>query len=52
MSILGGLVDSHHETELSPSTQLIHSTWPARHVWMIFAVITAAAVAASFWVTV
>jgi hypothetical protein len=35
MSILGGMVDSHHEMELSPSSQLVKSSWFARHFWSI-----------------
>jgi len=44
MSIVGGLVDAHHETELSPSTRLIKSTWLARHLWTILVVGFAAAI--------
>lgn len=35
MSILGGMVDSHHEMELSPSTRLVTSNWFVRHFWTI-----------------
>jgi hypothetical protein len=35
MSILGGLVDEHHETELSPSTTLVKPSWFARHFFLI-----------------
>ena len=35
MSIIGGLVDVHHEMELTPSTRLIASNWFARHMWTI-----------------
>jgi len=35
MSIVGGLVDAHHEMELSPSVRLIRSNWLARHMWTI-----------------
>jgi len=45
MSILGGLVDEHHEMELSPSTRLIRSNWFARHLWAIL-VLACAAIAA------
>lgn len=37
MSILGGMVDSHHEMELSPSTQLVTSNWFVRHFWTMLA---------------
>ena len=43
MSITGGVVDSHHETELSPSTRLIHTSWLARHMGVLLAVGVAAA---------
>jgi len=32
MSITSGLVDSHHEMELNPSTQRITSNWVIRHI--------------------
>ena len=32
MSILGGMVDGHHEMELEPSNRLIKSSWLARHL--------------------
>ena len=35
MSITGGLVDGHHEMELSPSSRLVHSNWFARHMGAI-----------------
>jgi hypothetical protein len=35
MSLIGGLVDAHRETELNPSTRLIRSAWYARHLWTI-----------------
>jgi hypothetical protein len=35
MSIIGGLVDRHHEMELSPSSQLVSSNWLVRHLWTI-----------------
>jgi len=35
MSITSGLVDGHHEMELSPSSQIIASNWFARHLWAI-----------------
>jgi len=38
MSIIGGLVDSHRETELEPSTRLITANWLARHLWVALAV--------------
>ena len=44
MSLIGGLVDSHHETELNPSTQLVHSNWFVRHVGVILLVALAAVV--------
>lgn len=48
MSILGGLVDEHHEMELSPSTTLVKSNWFARHFLLI--VLTGCAVGALvFW---
>ena len=43
MSIIGGLVDRHHEMELSPSTQLMSSSWLVRHLWTILLVGMAAA---------
>ena len=47
MSIIGGLVDHHHEMELNPSTQLVRSGWLARHLWTVLLLAsTAAAVAA------
>jgi len=46
MSLLGGLIDEHHEMELSPSTQLVRSNWFARHMWAI--VIVCAAIAVLF----
>jgi len=48
MSLVGGLVDRHHETELTPSVQLIHSTWFARHLWTIMFV-AASTLAATAW---
>jgi hypothetical protein len=39
MSILGGLVDRHHEMELSPSSRLIRANWFARHVGAIIVVV-------------
>lgn len=38
MSIIGGLVDAHHETELSPSVQLVTNNWLSRHLWAIILV--------------
>ncbi|MGC9953224.1 MAG: hypothetical protein ABSD21_02975 [Rhizomicrobium sp.] len=38
MSIVGGLVDAHHEMELSPSVRLIRSSWLARHLGTILLV--------------
>ncbi len=35
MSIMGVLVDSHHEMELNPSTQLVRSNWFVRHIGVI-----------------
>ena len=35
MSLITGIVDAHHEMELSPSVQLVRSTWFARHLWTI-----------------
>lgn len=37
MSILGGMVDSHHEMELTPSTRLVTSNWLVRHFWAVLA---------------
>jgi hypothetical protein len=37
MSILGGLVDEHHETELNPSTRLVTSNWFVRHFFAMLA---------------
>ena len=48
MSILGGLIDEHHETELNPSTQLVTASWFVRHIWTILA-IAAAAAGFGFW---
>ncbi len=42
MSILGGLVDRHHEMELNPSTRLIRSSWFARHIGAISLAVIAA----------
>lgn len=42
MSILGGLVDGHHEMELTPSTRLIKSSWLARHIGAILLAVVAA----------
>ncbi|MGA7676268.1 MAG: hypothetical protein WCA78_14630 [Rhizomicrobium sp.] len=42
MSIIGGLVDAHHEMELTPSSRLISSSWVARHLWTILLVGVAA----------
>ena len=44
MSILGGMVDAHHETELEPSTRLIRSNWFARHVWAILFIVVIVAI--------
>jgi len=38
MSLVGGLVDKHHEMELSPSTQLVKSTWYDRHLGVLLLV--------------
>ncbi len=46
MSIIGGLVDAHRETELEPSVRLITSNWFARH--LIAILMLAAAVAFYF----
>ncbi|MDE1939771.1 MAG: hypothetical protein KGI68_12180 [Alphaproteobacteria bacterium] len=46
MSIIGGLVDTHHEMELAPSARLIHSSWLARHMGAIL--LTAAVVLVYF----
>ncbi|MDE2182364.1 MAG: hypothetical protein KGJ78_05030 [Alphaproteobacteria bacterium] len=35
MSIISGLVDAHHELELSPSSRLVKSSWLARHLGVI-----------------
>ena len=35
MSIIGCLVDAHHEMELTPSCRLVTSNWFARHLWAI-----------------
>jgi len=35
MSITSGLVDSHHEMELSPSTQRVTSNWVIRHILVL-----------------
>lgn len=43
MSIIGGLVDAHRETELNPSTRLIRSAWYARHLWAIVVLLLASA---------
>jgi len=44
MSLIGGLVDSHHEMELNPSTQLVHSNWFVRHIGVILLAALVAAV--------
>jgi len=41
MSIIGGLVDAHHEMELSPSVHLVRRTWFARHLLAILALVVA-----------
>ena len=41
MSLITGIVDAHHEMELSPSVRLVHSTWFARHLWTILALVFA-----------
>ena len=46
MSMIGGLVDTHREMELNPSTRLIRSTWLARHLWTVMLVAMTAATAA------
>jgi hypothetical protein len=48
MSLIGGLVDKHHEMELSPSVRLIRSTWFARHLWTILLLGVCAATAAGW----
>lgn len=48
MSILGGLVDEHHETELNPSTRLVTPGWFVRHFFTILAIAGAAA-AFGYW---
>lgn len=45
MTITSGLVDSHHETELTPSNRLVPTSWLARHMGMLL-LIAAAATAA------
>jgi len=42
MSIIGGLVDAHHEMELSPSTRLVRSNWFVRHLLALLLVGAAA----------
>jgi hypothetical protein len=42
MSIIGGLVDGHHEMELTPSTRLVRSSWYGRHFGTILLVAIAA----------
>lgn len=42
MSIVGGLVDAHHEMELSPSVRLVKSLWLARHMGTILLIAAAA----------
>jgi hypothetical protein len=37
MSIIGGLVDTHHEMELTPSAQLLARSWLIRHLWTVVA---------------
>lgn len=44
MSILGGLIDEHRETELNPSTRLETAGWVTRHFFTIMAIAAAAAV--------
>lgn len=48
MSILGGLIDEHHETELNPSTRLVTAGWFVRHIWTIL-LIAAAAASMGYW---
>ena len=49
MSIIGGLVDTHHEMELTPSAQLVKSTWFFRHLWAMISlgVLAVGAIAAA-----
>lgn len=47
MSIIGGLVDTHHDMELTGSSQLLERTWLARHLWAVLAVGLAALGAAA-----
>lgn len=42
MSILSGMVDRHHETELNPSTQLVTGNWLVRHLWTVLLLVVAA----------
>ena len=48
MSIIGGLVDAHHEMELTPSTRLVPSRWYARHIGTILLIALAAALYFAF----
>jgi hypothetical protein len=50
MSIIGGLVDTHHDMELTGSSQLLERTWLARHLWTVLAVGLATLGAAAAWV--
>ncbi|MDE2110406.1 MAG: hypothetical protein KGJ79_04625 [Alphaproteobacteria bacterium] len=43
MSIISGLVDMHHEMELTPSAHLIARNWFARHLWAIMVICIAIA---------
>ena len=49
MSLTTGIVDIHREMELSPSAQLVRSTWFARHLWSLMALL-AATMAGAGWV--
>jgi|GEM_PF-5518992 len=44
MSILGGLTDTHHEVELSPSSRFVPSNWFARHMGVILLATAAVAI--------
>jgi len=41
MSLTTGIVDVHREMELSPSAQLVRSTWFGRHFWAVTALVLA-----------
>ena len=50
MSIIGGLVDTHHEMELTGGSQLLARTWFARHLWAVLSVGLVTLGAAAAWV--